>query len=84
MPPNNTNELPVDEKDVYLDENFFEKAGLVTAKNTEDEAKNQNESKRQSIIWSNVILISIFHLLAVYMLFAYTFRVKTQTFLWGM
>lgn len=83
MPPNNTNELPVDEKDSYLDENFLEKAGFLPTKIVENETEIQNESKRQPIVWHNVILITVFHVIGVYMLFTYTFNVKLQTFLWG-
>lgn len=83
MPPNNTNELPVDEKDAYLDENFLEKAGFAPTKVVENETESQDESKRQPVIWINVILISIFHVVAAYALIAYSWRIKILTLLWG-
>lgn len=37
----------------------------------------------QEIIWTNVVLITALHVLAVYILYAYTFSTKIQTIAWG-
>nr|QBM20314.1 very long chain fatty acid elongase [Phenacoccus solenopsis] len=82
MPPNNTeNVIMNEEKGEYPELNFLEVSGFAS-KTKNDESKTK-ESKRQPIIWTNVILISLFHVTAVYMFFAYVYYIKLITITWG-
>lgn len=52
-----------------------------------EEEKSQNEGplsiSKQEIIWSNVILITFIHILAVKCLYSYTGTIKLLTIIWG-
>lgn len=82
MPPNNTENIMMSDRKGDPDLNFLEISGLVSTTTKEQDVKPK-ESKRQPIIWTNVILITLFHVLATYMFFAYVFDIKMLTITWG-
>ncbi len=83
MPPNTTNVLAVgEEKEDVSEINFLQVGGFVAKDNMPDNSQKETESKRQPLIWTNIILITIFHIVAVYSL-KYVPHVKYQTILWG-
>lgn len=83
MPPNNTHSTVLEDQfEDPTDENFLEVSGFVSRTPTEKEAKPV-ESKRQEIIWVNVILITLFHILTVFVLVAYIKYIKFMSIVWG-
>lgn len=87
MPPNNTeNTLIGDEIEQISELNFLQEAGFVSSTSPLKKTEDKNEkihSNRQPIIWTNVILITLFHILAVYMFFSYLWYLKYLTIVWG-
>lgn len=83
MPPNNTHSTVLEDQfENPIEENFLEVSGFVSKTSTEKEPKPV-ESKRQKIIWVNVILITLFHILTVYVLVAYIRYIKFMSIVWG-
>ncbi|XP_065212584.1 acyl-CoA Delta-9 desaturase-like [Planococcus citri] len=81
MPPNNSESIIMNAKPENSELDFLEVSGLVSTKSEPKE--ETTESKRQPIIWINVVLITLFHLFATYAFFAYIFRIKLITIAWG-
>lgn len=83
MPPNNTETTLLKEKCEESSEmNFLEISGIIPARRNKNDIKT-TESKRQPLIWSNIILITIFHIVAAYCLVAYVYKIKFLTLIWG-
>ena len=81
MPPNNSESVIMNTKQMDSELNFLEVSGLVSTKSKQNDEKI--DSKRQPIIWTNVVLITLFHIFAMYAFFAYVFRIKLLTITWG-
>ncbi|XP_050437283.1 acyl-CoA Delta(11) desaturase-like [Adelges cooleyi] len=81
----------VTEVDMLQDMHLMKNAEKLHEAQEDNDSENERTSKpaplssdkQQEIIWSNVVLITLFHLLAVAALFTYLSSTKLPTIVWG-
>lgn len=86
MPPSSVHDTAIDDQTEEMESNFLQVGGFVCTEKSpmpEIEKKENVDQARQPIIWFNVIMITLFHLLAAYMLLAYIIHIQYLTILWG-
>lgn len=84
MPPSNTHSPAMEDQiEDTSDMNFLEIGGFVSKNQPVKEEATPEESRKQKIIWVNVVLITLFHVLAVYMGVAYVTEIKLMSIVWG-
>lgn len=55
----------------------------ATGKSSRGDAKPPPPARGQDIIWTNVVIITLLHVLAVKFFFAYILHLQLKTLVWG-
>ena len=85
MPPRSQHDTAIEGQNEQTESNFLQVGRCASSEkpSTPEIEKKNVEPVKQKIIWFNVIMITVFHLLATYMFFAYLIKLKFLTVVWG-